>query len=102
METSSLTRMDDFLSYVQSHWTFDSFLWNKLNIFVWTYMPYCVVLLCHMLQYDISAVLQTGCMFWNIFIFCTGFLLFTLSFRLVLWCIYNVVDPSSVFSYHSH
>ena len=36
-----------------------------------------------------------------IFSFCTGFL-FTLSIRLVLWSNYNVVDPSSVFSFHSH
>ena len=30
-------------------------------------------------------------------LFCTPFLLFSLSFRLVLWSNYNVVDPSSVF-----
>ena len=38
----------------------------------------------------------------EIFVFCTGFLLFTLSIRLVLWSNYNIVDPSSVFSNHSH
>ena len=38
----------------------------------------------------------------RIFVFCTGFLLFTLSIRLVLWSNYNVVDPSSVFLYHHH
>ena len=36
------------------------------------------------------------------FLFCTGFLLFTLSTKLVLWSNYNVVDPSSVFSYHRY
>ena len=30
-------------------------------------------------------------------VFCAGFLLFTLSFRFVLWSNYNVVDPSSSF-----
>ena len=33
---------------------------------------------------------------------CSGFLLFNLSIRLVLQSNYNVVDPSSVFSNHSH
>ena len=37
---------------------------------------------------------QDAC--FGIFVFCTGFLLFTLPFRLVLWSNYNVVDPSSV------
>ena len=38
----------------------------------------------------------------GIFLFYTRLLLFTLSIRLVLWSNYNVVDPSSVFSFHSH
>ena len=38
----------------------------------------------------------------GIFLFCVGFFLFTLSIRLVLWHNYNVVDPSSIFLYHSH
>ena len=37
----------------------------------------------------------------GIFVFYTGFLLFTPSIRLVLWSNY-VVYPSTVFSYHSH
>ena len=37
----------------------------------------------------------------GIFLFCAGFFIFTLSIKLVLWCNYDVVDPSSVFSYHS-
>ena len=40
--------------------------------------------------------------FFGIFVLCTGFLIFTLSFRLVLWRNYNVVDPYSVLSYHSY
>ena len=40
--------------------------------------------------------------YFGIFVFWKGFLLFTLSFSSVLWSNYNVVDPSSVFSYHSH
>ncbi|KAK6294849.1 hypothetical protein J4Q44_G00340750 [Coregonus suidteri] len=38
---------------------------------------------------------QDAC--FGVLVFCTGFLLFTLSFRLVLWSNYNVVDPASVF-----
>ena len=49
----------------------------------------------HFLQYYFSALLQTKCMFWNIF--CTGFL-FTLPIWLVLWSNYNVVDPFSLLS----
>ena len=51
------------------------------------------------LQFYFSALLQTGCLFW-IFVFCTGFLIFALSFRSVLWSNYNVVDPSPAFSYN--
>jgi hypothetical protein len=43
---------------------------------------------------------QDAC--FGIFLLCTSTLLFTLSFRLVLWSNYNVVDPSSVSPYHSH
>ena len=39
---------------------------------------------------------QDAC--FGIFLFCTGFFLFTLSFRLVLWRNCNVDDPSSVVS----
>jgi hypothetical protein len=45
------------------------------------------------LQYYLSALSQTRCMFFNI-LFCTGIFRFTLSFRLVLWSNYND------FSYH--
>ena len=55
----------------------------------------------HVLQYDFSTLLQTGCMFCNVFLL-YRIPSFHLSIRLVLWSNYNVVDPSSVSSYHSH
>jgi hypothetical protein len=49
-------------------------------------------------QFICSNTLVTFC---KQVLFCTGFLIFTLSIRLVLWSYYNVVVPSTVFSYHN-
>ena len=59
-----------------------------------------VIDLSHFLQYYFNALLQTGCCF-GVFLFCTGSLVSTLYIRLVLWSNNSIVDPSSVFSYHS-
>ena len=53
------------------------------------YFPHCSITL-------VPYCKQDSC--FRIFVFCTDFLLFILSFGLVLWSNYNVVDSSSVFT----
>ena len=47
---------------------------------------------------DIKSISLPKCLqfYFSAFLFCTGFLLFTLSFKLVMCRNYNVVDPSSM------